>query len=78
MMGLTTSPYQAVRAFLWGKELMRGDRLDPDNIFRWDKLQMNLPGSANYDPTLPWVPKVRLSDQRIAADFFYYIDDPYF
>ena len=75
MMGLTTSPYQAVRAFLWGEEIMRGDRRDSDNVFRWDELRLNLPGSASYDPTKPWVSKIRTSDQRIAADFFCYIDD---
>ena len=75
MMGLTTSPYQAVRAFLWGEEIMRGDRIDPDNVFRWDELRLNLPGSSTYDPTKPWVSKIRTSDQRIAADFFCYIDD---
>ena len=75
MMGLTTSPYQAVRAFLWGEEIMRGERTDPNNIFRWDELRLNLPGSAKYDPTKPWVSKIRTSNQRIAADFFCYIDD---
>jgi hypothetical protein len=36
---------------------------------------MNLTGSPDYDPTLPWVSKVRLEDGRIAADLFIYVDD---
>jgi hypothetical protein len=36
---------------------------------------MNLPGSAEYDPSLPWVSKVRLSDNKIAANLFIYVDD---
>ena len=36
---------------------------------------MNLPGSADYDPRLPWVSKVRMCDSLIACDVFIYVDD---
>jgi hypothetical protein len=36
---------------------------------------MNLPGATDYDPSLPWVSKVRASDGRIASDLFIYVDD---
>jgi hypothetical protein len=52
-MGLKLSPYQAVQAILVVKEVILGDRTDPANIFRWDHIRMNLPGSAEYDPSLP-------------------------
>ena len=74
-MGLKSSPYQAVQGMLVVKEVILGDRLDPDNVFRWDKIRMNLPGSESYDPSLPWVSKVRLDDGKIAADLFIYVDD---
>jgi hypothetical protein len=74
-MGLKSSPYQSVQGMLVVKEVILGDRLDPENVFRWDHIRMNLPGSKTYDPSLPWVSKVRLSDGRIAADLFIYVDD---
>ena len=57
------------------KEVILGDRQDSENVFRWDAVRMNLPGSETYDPTLPWVSKIRLDDGRIAADLFIYVDD---
>jgi hypothetical protein len=36
---------------------------------------MNLPGTAEYDPSLTWVSKVRNDDERIAADLFTCVDD---
>ena len=74
-MGLKSSPYQAVQAMMVAKDVIRGDRHDPSNVFRWDSVRLNLPGSASYDPGLPWVSKVRLSDGKIAADLFVYVDD---
>jgi hypothetical protein len=36
---------------------------------------MNLLGTVEYDPSLPWVSKVRNDDERIAADLFTFVDD---
>jgi hypothetical protein len=36
---------------------------------------LNLPGSRQYDPSKPWVSKLRVSDNKVAADLFIYIDD---
>ena len=66
-MGLTTSPYQAIQGMMWAKELMMGNRLDESNVFRWSKLQMNLPGMTGYDPTKMWLCKVR-KDDIVACD----------
>jgi hypothetical protein len=74
-MGLKSSPYQAVQAILVGKEIVKGDRKDPNNAFRWDDVRLNLPGSKDYDPKYPWVSKIRLKDGKIAADLFVYVDD---
>eukprot|EP00978_Attheya_sp_CCMP212_P013320 scaffold33445_cov54-Attheya_sp.AAC.2 len=74
-MGLRSSPYQAVQAMAMAEEFIRGDRKDPNNMFRWDSVQFNLPGSDDYDPSMPWVYKVRLSDGKIAVDVFGFVDD---
>ena len=74
-MGLKSSPYQAVQAMLVAKEVIRGDRHAQDNAFRWDRVRMNLPGSTKYDPSLPWVSKIRVTDGKMAADLFIYVDD---
>jgi hypothetical protein len=74
-MGLRSSPYQAVQAMGVAEEFIRGDRMDPTNIFRWDEVVLNLPGSDDYDASKPWVYKVRSNDGRIAADLFIFVDD---
>ncbi len=35
---------------------------------------MNLPGNPKYDPSLPWVYKVK-KDGTPAADFFFFVDN---
>jgi hypothetical protein len=57
------------------KEYILGDRKDPKNVFRWDVVRINLPGSKDYNPSIPWVSKIRLEDGNIAADLFLYVDD---
>jgi hypothetical protein len=73
--GLRSSPYQACQAVLVAREYILGNRKDPKNVFRWDVVHMNLPGSKDYDPSIPWVSKIRMDDGKIAADLFLYVDD---
>jgi hypothetical protein len=73
-MGLKPSPYQTIQAMHFAEDVIRGDRRDKRNIFRWEEVLLNLPGSDEYDPSLPWVYKVR-ADGRPAADFWFYVDD---
>jgi hypothetical protein len=69
-MGLTSSPYQ------FAEEMIFGDRHDPRNPYRrWDRIRLNLPGQRDYDPSLPWVSKVRKEDGRIARNLFSFVDD---
>ena len=44
MMGLVLYTYAAIQGLLWASEVVRGDSSDPDNLFRWDKIRLNLPG----------------------------------
>ena len=46
-MGLKTSPYQACQAMMVVEEVVKGDRKDDKNPFRWDKVVWNLPGSKD-------------------------------
>jgi len=77
-MGMKWSPYQAVRSMHYAEEVIRGDRHDPKNVFRWDEVRCNLPGQDDYDPSLPWVSKVKVlpnGDRQVAADLFTFVDD---
>jgi hypothetical protein len=49
-MGFVSSPYTAIQGTLSTEEIMRGNPRDPDNIFRWDKVSLNLPGAPHYKP----------------------------
>jgi hypothetical protein len=57
------------------EEVIRGDWKDPNNVFCWDKVMLNLPGSKDYDPNKPWVYKLRLDGGRIAANLFTFVDN---
>ena len=74
-MGFKWSPYQCTQDMMVLDEVIGGDRLDPGNIFKWDRVRLNLLGSPNYDPALPWVSKVRNSDGKVVADRVIYVDD---
>jgi hypothetical protein len=74
-MGLTSSPYQACQGMAFAEEVIRGDRHNPLNIFWWDLVRLNLPGSQTYDPAKPSVSKIRSSDGHIAVDFCMFVDD---
>ena len=73
-MGLRTAPYQAVQGMLWAQEMILGDRRNKSNVFQWEKVKLNLPGAEDYDPSEPWVCKVRM-DGVLAADIHIYVDD---
>jgi hypothetical protein len=73
-MGVKSSPYQAVSALTVANEVIRGNHADGKFFFEWVRIRLNLPGDRNYDPSLPWVSKVK-ADGRIAADLFTFVDD---
>jgi len=75
LMGLKSSPYVCVKAMLYATEILRGDRTDPLNAYRWDELVLNLPGSVSYNPQQPWLKKIRADSGKIAGDTVTYVDD---
>jgi hypothetical protein len=73
-MGATSSTYQTGQGIGFMKEVTLGDRKDPANVFRWEKVRLNLPTTQGYDPMIPWVSK-RSKEGVLAADLFTYMDD---
>jgi hypothetical protein len=62
-MGLRPSPY------------LTGYHLDQVNVFRWDVVELNLPGMSGYCPSKPLVYNKRPGGGRIMTDVLTYIDD---
>jgi hypothetical protein len=75
LMGLRSSPFNACKAMAWADDIIRGDRFDPSNAFRWDRYLLNLPGTKDYDPSLPRGYKWNDKNNSIAGNFEIYIDD---
>ena len=57
IIGMGLSTYATMQVLLWASEVVRVDRSDPDNPFRWEKIRLNLPGDTSYSPTIPWMSK---------------------
>jgi hypothetical protein len=75
LMGLRSSPFNACKAMAWADDIIRGNRFDPNNAFRWDRYLLNLPGTKDYDPALPRGYKWNDKNNSIAGNFEIYIDD---
>ena len=73
-MGMKDSPYRSIQLMLMMKKLAYGKRTDQNNPYQWERVELNLPGSEDYDPTLPWVMKVRI-DGHLACEIYVYVDD---
>ena len=73
-MGISPSPYQAFGAALNMKRVALSAPSDPSNVFQWNRVVENLPGTVSYDPSKPWVYKITAHGD-IAADLHLYVDD---
>ena len=74
LMGFKSSPYNSVKMYHVVEEVVRGDRRDLNNAFQWDHVDLNLPGTGNYNPSLPWITK-RRTDGTLASDLVDFVDD---
>jgi hypothetical protein len=74
LMGFKPSPYNSIKTAMVVEEVAKGDRHCERNPFQWDHIRLNLPGNANYDPSLSWISKLR-KDGLIACDIFTFVDD---
>ena len=73
-MGMRDSPYRSLQMMIMAKFVAYGNRKDKTNPFRWETVVLNLPGDPAYDPSLPWVMKVR-ADGHLACEVYIYVDD---
>jgi len=72
-MGFRSSPYYAVRTFSYCVDLVRGNWTDATNPYSYSRIRLNLPGSKEYSPSLPWISKMQ-GDQE-SGDIVTYMDD---
>jgi hypothetical protein len=63
----------SVRGVLWLKEEAQGEASDQENVFRWERVELNLPGDPAYSPVRLWVSK-RRKDGTLAADSVLFVD----
>ena len=75
LMGLRSSPYNAQKMMAWICNIIRGNPLNPNNVFRWDKYIANCPGHLDYNPAQPVGCKWSTPDNGMAASFEIYVDD---
>jgi hypothetical protein len=75
LMGFKPSPFVAIQIFGWGEEIITGDVSDLSNPFYWDRVVLNLPGSIDYQPSMPWVYRWNSIQAKMASFFGTYIDD---
>ncbi|KAL7580705.1 hypothetical protein ACA910_002212 [Epithemia clementina (nom. ined.)] len=73
-MGQSPSLFATVQQMRCLKRLILGNRKDPDNVFRWEHVNTDLPGSETYKPGAPWITK-RRDTGEIAADAHNYVDN---
>ena len=73
-MGLLPSPYSSLQGSARAKRVITGNSRDDDNPFAWHSIRLNLPGTSDYNPTLPWMLKIR-KDGSVASNIAQYVDD---
>ena len=74
-MGFSPSPETSIRMYYVAEEFVRGNRRDPKNPLRWDKVVLNSYGNQNYNPSLPTVYKWDNLSKMIAGDIKAFVDD---
>jgi hypothetical protein len=72
-MGLRNSPYRSLQWQVRLKFELYGEWKDTSNLFHWNRVEFNLPGSRGYRSDLPWVMKIR-EDGHLAVEIFVYVD----
>lgn len=74
MMGHKNSPYMTVQATHLAFEVANGCWFNKDNAMCWDRVVLNLPGSQDYNPTMPWVSRV-CPDGMLAGSIPAFVDN---
>jgi hypothetical protein len=74
-MGMATSLYIAIRMYYVAEEFCRGPTSAKDNPMGYDEVRLNLPGSSDYNPSLPRVMKWNQAAKAISGDVVTFVDD---
>ncbi len=74
LMDFQPSPYNSMQMYLEAKEVIRGNQHNPTNVFQWDTICLNLPGTKDYNPPWTWILKHRVHG-LLASDFACFVDD---
>ena len=75
LMGFRPSPYIATQMFVWSKEVIVRDYLDPSKPFYCDEVRLNQPGTKDYDPSMPWIYHWNSIENCLPGFFGTYTDD---
>ena len=73
-MGFAPLPYMVTNDLLEVEYLISWERYFCNNVFQWLRVVLDLRGMKRYQPSRPWVYKIRV-DEKLANDLFFYIDD---
>jgi hypothetical protein len=74
-MGMAPSPYISIRMYYVAEEFCRGPASAKDNPMGYDEVRLNLPGSSDFNPSLPWVVRWSQAAKAIAGDVVTFVDD---
>jgi hypothetical protein len=74
-MGMAPSPYIAIQMYYVAEEFCRGPASAKDNPMGYDEVRFNIPGSADYNPSLPRVIKWSQAAKAISGDVVTFVDD---
>ncbi|KAL7579543.1 hypothetical protein ACA910_007918 [Epithemia clementina (nom. ined.)] len=74
LMGQSPSPFVTTQQTRRLKRLILRDAQDHSNVFQWDYVKLNLPGTPAYQPGEPWISK-QCNDGCLASDAHDYVDD---
>ena len=74
-MGFSPSLYYAVAFYYLAFEFVVDHREDKENVFRWNTVKLNIPGSTTLKPALPWVMRWNDSINNIVAAVVAFVDD---
>jgi hypothetical protein len=72
--GWQSSPYLALRMFSRALDYAKGAPEKTNNLFSWNRVVLNLPGSDGYDPSLPRIRKLQETGET-ADDVVTFYDD---
>ncbi len=81
LMGFAASPYNSIKMALVAKEVCTGNCFETGvghdgkelNPFQWKCVELNLPGTKEYNPCISWITK-RREDGQMACNVFTFVD----